>query len=162
MESFFEKLRDAKNEMDSLKTNIQSNGTPVRTGTKMAREAIESSYGDFISSVNQVEQSVDRMTGAVNRFREKNAAMTNYCQVHPSTAIFGSAGVVAVPSYLGTTLPLSFFDLYMSSVMSFSASIAFGVRGMMLGALGTASFATLFVGALFFSQRNEKHIGRKN
>jgi hypothetical protein len=155
MESLFEKLRAARSNLDALRSSIQSNGTPVRTGTKMAREAIESSYGEFVSSVNQVEQTVDSLTSSIDQFREKNAAITNYCQVHPSTAIFGSAGAVAVPSYFSTFSSSSFLANY------FPLLVVFGARGMMLGALGTASVATLFVGALFFSQRKHKGHGEK-
>lgn len=107
MESWFEKLRAARSDLDSLRSNVQSNGTPIRTGTKKAREAIESSYGEFVSSANQAEQALGGMTSAFDRFRDRNAAIANYCQVHPSTAIFGSAGVVAVPSYFGTFSPPS-------------------------------------------------------
>lgn len=137
-----------------MRTNFQNNGTPIRSGTKIVREAIEKSYNEVVVSAHSVESKMDDITSKIDQFRVHNAAIANYCLVHPATAVFGSASVVAIPSYLGECRfppPEKCRDLM----------IGFGMRGMMLGAIGTASFTTLFIGSLLYAQRRG-HITRSS
>jgi hypothetical protein len=111
MEDVLQKLRAARGNFEATRQNVQTNGTPIRSYARIARESVQSSYGVVISSISSVESKIDDVTEKIDRFRQSNAAMVSYCQLHPSTAIFGSAGAVAIPSYFGKsphrTAPLS-------------------------------------------------------
>lgn len=101
MESLFAKIREMQTNWDSMRNSFQTNGTPIRSGMKVVREAVENSYNEAIVTAHGVEENVDNLTSRIDQFRIHNAAIANYCLVHPSTAIFGSAGAIAIPSYLG-------------------------------------------------------------
>jgi hypothetical protein len=150
MEDVLQKLRAARGNFEATRQNVQTNGTPIRSYARIARESVQSSYGVVISSISSVESKIDDVTEKIDRFRQSNAAMVSYCQLHPSTAIFGSAGAVAIPSYFGKSPHLTAPHLSVSHAL-----VVFGVRGMTIGALGAASFSTLFVGALLYTQRKQ-------
>jgi hypothetical protein len=101
MEGLWEKLRAARTNFETKRQNIQANGTPLRSYARIARESVESSYGEMVSSVNQVERNIDQFSEKIEQFRQNHAEFVSYCQIHPTTAIFGSAGAVAIPSYFG-------------------------------------------------------------
>lgn len=140
------------NDMKAAINKFQTDGTPIRSLSKDARESIEKTYNQIMSKSNQLEVKVNGFTAQVDNVIHNNAHLIDYCRLHPAVTIFGSTSLISIPSFFSKFF--FSFDCSLILLIVFDCFIVFGLRGMMFSAIGTVSLSTLFVGGLMYRNKS--------